>query len=126
MSGWPVEEVPDAAVLFRHVHYFKLTGTGAPRPGAFKNAADGGMSTEWEKYATPSETRQRASELFDKPPAEFAVAALKAADVRSIKDQRIAHTPRPRNRSHVDVFGDKDEEVRLKLARLAKIVLARG
>jgi hypothetical protein len=100
------------------------TKSGDVAPGAFKDR-DGGMSTDWERYSTPEETRSRA-----KNPHLNKVIAFVAGDVRSIERLTVVHEPVqegqvgpkgepiPPNRSHSEVFGEKTEEVRLKLSRL--------
>lgn len=119
------EEIPDEAVLYRRVHQKKLNKTGQPRAGAFTNAPDGGMSTEWNKYATPLDTKNRASH-FRQDPAQFAVVSLPALGIRSLDGQRIAHTPRSFNCAHTDVFGPKDEEIRLAFVRMSRLVAELG
>ncbi len=77
------------------------------------------MSTDWNKYSTPLETRLRA-----KNPQANIVIALVAGDVRAIEGQRIEHTPinpsdeQAGNRAHTDVFGEKTTEVRLKFMQV--------
>ena len=71
------------------------------------------MSTDWEKYARPSETRGRG-----RVPAENGVVSLSVAGLRLLP-QTVAHTPADANRAHTDVTGDKTAEVRMKLRRLA-------
>jgi hypothetical protein len=129
VSEWPVEEIPDDGVLFRLVRkQGHLYPSGQAKPSAFSNAPDGGMSTEWNKYADAQDTKKRAAVLFrkDPDPAHYAVVALRAVDVRALKTQEIRHTPRPSNRSHTDVFGEKDNEIRVKLARIASLVIPPG
>jgi len=78
------------------------------------------MSTDWEKYATALETRQRA-----KQPECSGVISLHVGSVRELPEQQVEHTPdvERANRAHTDVFGKKDEEVRVKLRRIAEIVI---
>jgi hypothetical protein len=115
---WPQEEIPDQAQLFMRVHDMWRKDVDV-NPGAFKNH-NGGMSTDWAKYSTPEETRQRA-----RSPDRNAVVSLGVGAVRAIPGQEVVHTPdtERRNRAHTDVFGDKDEEARVKLRRIAEIVI---
>ena len=71
------------------------------------------MSPEWEKYATPTEARQRG-----RVPRDNGVVSLLAGGVRSI-GQIVEHSPIDANRAHTDVIGEKSTEARLMLRRLA-------
>jgi hypothetical protein len=124
VSQWPVEPVPDEANLFRLVHRFKLKPSGLPRASAFTPADDGGVSTEWDRYASVEETRELARTVFHRSPEEFAVVGVVAGDVRSLDGLLVQHTPRRSNRAHTDIIGTFDEEVRVKLARMSRMVLA--
>lgn len=125
---WEKEPIPDNALLYMRVHKNQLDGNGEPIPGAFRNRPQptDGMSTDWEKYATPEECRGRA-----RTPSDNAVIQLKVADVRDIPCQVVEHTPindplgmPPNvNRAHTDVFGDKDTEVRLRYLQIYKTVI---
>ena len=116
---WCPEQIPDEDLLFMRVNEL-WRRDGEVSPGAFKNHGDG-MSTDWEKYSTPRETRARA-----KKPAKNAVVSLIASKVAEVPGQRVEHTPdiELHNRAHTDVFGEKDEEVRVKLRRIANTVIA--
>jgi hypothetical protein len=80
------------------------------------------MSTDWGKYATPEETRVCARTDPDK----YAVLQMNVGAVRSVPGQTVEHTPDEanNNRAHTDVVGEKDEEARVKLRRIASVVLA--
>lgn len=82
----------------------------------------GAMSTDWDKYASPEETRLRAS-TSGFSPADFAVMALPVRDVRGLA-QIVEHDPLPDNRAHTNLTGEKDAEIRLKLTRLCRIVIS--
>jgi hypothetical protein len=43
---------------------------------------------------------------------------MQVRDVRAIKNQVVEHTPKPLNRAHTDVTGEKDSEARLKFLRI--------
>lgn len=118
LIDWQAEQVPDENLLFMRVHESWRRGESVS-PGAFKNHGDG-MSTDWERYATPSQTRARA-----KDPGKNAVISMIVGNVRQLPRQRVEHTPdiEHRNRAHTDVLGEKDEEVRIKLRRIANIVI---
>lgn len=112
--AFSVEQVPDEAQIFYRVHK-NDTIDGEPIPGAFRDVGTG-MSTDWEKYSTPAESRNRA-----KIPARVGVVRLMVGEVRRIEPLRVEHTPDyPTNQAHTDVFGQKTSEVRLKLLRGAE------
>lgn len=83
---------------------------GELQPGVFRDQGDG-MSTDWSKYSTPEQTRDRAAN-----PAQNGVVALLVQPLRDVPLE-VAHTPDvPRNnRAHTDVRGKKTAEVRAKL-----------
>jgi hypothetical protein len=96
---------------------------GKLQPGVFQDKkgdppqhSEGGMSTDWEKYSTPQQTRERA-----KNPADNAVIGLPVGPVTKIPLE-VKHTPdiERMNRAHTDIIGDKKRppEVRVKLLAL--------
>ncbi|HEY7036968.1 MAG TPA: hypothetical protein VH482_36905 [Thermomicrobiales bacterium] len=98
-------------------------------PGCFQNhpKKTGGMSTDWSRYATPEETRDRA---LRSDPADNAVLALGVGAVRAIPAQIVVHAPIqgelgiPDNRAHAEVFGPKNAESRVHFLRIYRLVLA--
>jgi hypothetical protein len=122
---WPAEEVPNRATLYQRVHRNNLDEQGLPKPGAFRNSPtkQDGMSTDWDRYSTPQQTRQRARQ-----PSENIVIALPVGRVREIAGQRVEHTPvQPEaefagNQAHCDVFGEKTTEARLKFLQIYRLV----
>jgi hypothetical protein len=126
MSDWPVEDIPDKDLLYFRVHEtYQVPGTTEIRPGAFRDRG-AGMSSDWEKYSTPEQTRARAQQ-----PDRNGVVSFHAGSIRIIKGQTVVHEPispggdQPPNRAHTEVFGKKDEEVRLELRRIAQWTTAR-
>ena len=117
LRHWAVEEIPDKDALFMRVHktWFK-TGAGISLK-AFQNRA-GGMSTDWSRYSTAHETRERA-----RRPGDNAVVQMITGEVRQVPGQHVQHSPVPANRAHTDVRGEKDEQARVLLGRLAAVVL---
>lgn len=117
---WPIEPIPKHASLFMRVHRSKITEDGDPEPGVFRNLpnpkkteAPWAMSTDWEKYSTPLDTRNRAE---SSEPKDNGVISLVVAKIEAIAFQRVEHSPRRRdpenpksqdNRAHTDVFGPK-------------------
>jgi hypothetical protein len=116
-SPWESEEIPDLELLYMRIHHSLMAADGTPDPGAFRDHS-GGMSTDWAKYASPEDTRQRA-----RKPEENAVIVMVAGDVRSIPGHRVTHTPTLSNRAHTDVFGQKTTEARFHLRRLCRVIL---
>lgn len=125
---WQTEPIPGVARLYMRVHKNQLEN-GEPIPGAFRNRppSTDGMSTDWEKYATPEKCRNRA-----RTPADNAVIELKVAEVRAIPRQVVEHTPvyQPAenppniNRAHTDVFGEKrNPEIRMKYLQIYRMVI---
>ncbi len=117
-SAWQKEHISDEDFLYRRVHRKLLNSSGGVRAGAFTDHK-GAMSTDWNRYSSPEETRNRISGLS---PEEFAVVALPVSEVRNL-GQIVEHDPLPDNRAHSNVIGEKDAEVRLKLTRICKIVI---
>lgn len=118
---WQPENIPDEDFLYMRVHknWFQPKQNIT---GLFKNHGDG-MSTDWAYYSTPQETRNRVKQ-FGKNPEDFAVIKMLVANVKNIEGQTVTHTPDipNNNRSHTDVFGEKDVEVRLKFSRIFDII----
>lgn len=113
---WPVEEIPDAHSVFMRVH-FDSVSDGAPMPGAFRDRCTG-MSTDWEKYADPEQTRDRGR----KPAAEYGVIELPVSDVRAISGLSVVHEPLDDNRAHSGVHGIKSNptKYRVLLVRISQ------
>ena len=115
------------------VHKSLVQPGGRLLPKAFENHRDpsspskeAGMSTDWEKYSTPEECRQRVRQV-GRDPNNYEVIQLNVGKVREIPDQRVEHTPifEPPilNRAHTDVLGEKDEEARLTLFQISRPAL---
>jgi hypothetical protein len=111
-SQYPSEEIPGEDSLFRRVPRNRAFPNGNPRPGAFSDKG-AGMSASWSRYA-------RAEECRGNPPT-CGVVQLGVASVRGL-GLAVNHTPRDFDRSHSDVTGEKDEETRLELAKMALVV----
>src|SRR5271165_1588697 len=99
--AFAVEEIPDAAVLFRRVHETQFVpDENRPSSACFDQ---GRMSVNWEKYATAEQTAK---------PSSIAVVALAAGDCRSPRfNQTVEHAPLERdeegnpNQAHSEVCG---------------------
>ena len=120
--SWESEDIPDTDVLYMRVHWRQLDEDGVLIPGAFKDIG-GGMSTDWDKYSNPDQTRARAAD-----PTANAVIAMSVGEVRTVPGQIVIHTPSLEfnNRAHTDVIGEKKKnpEVRLKFTRIYRIVIS--
>ncbi len=132
-SPWEKEEIPDEDLLYMRVHKNHIEPDGNIRFIAYRNhidpanaSAQTGMSTDWQKYSTAEECRQRAKDI-GKDPNKYEVIQLNVGKVREIPSQSVEHTPiyEPHstppilNRAHTDVFGEKDEEARLILLQIS-------
>lgn len=111
---WPKESIPDEGTLYMRAHRVFLTSHRELRPGVFRDHG-GGMSTDWCKYSTPAQTRARA-----RVPEDNGVIRLHVKGVRHIEPLLVEHDPRPDNRAHTEVIGEKTPEVRLNLLRIAR------
>src|SRR2546422_849843 len=98
-TKWEAEEIPNEDFLFMRVHKTYLDDEGEPIPNAFRNhpPKTGGMSTDWQRYSTAEETRQRVKVRADNIVIQFLVGA-----VRKIANQLVVHTPdiEANNRAH--------------------------
>lgn len=118
MTTWPEEDIPSDDRLFMRVHIRTHARKGKLSTGAYQNH-NSGMSTDWEKYSTPEQTRQRGR----KAAPEYGVVAMSVAEVRLVPGQTVEHEPETENRAHTEVFGEKDEEVRVLLRRCSQWVI---
>ena len=117
---WPIEFIPDADSVFMRAHRQHFE-TGSLAPGVFKPQG-GGLSVNWEKYASAEQTRQQGTR-----PDENAVLRLSVRGIRTLRDTdplTVEHTPLPENRAHTDVNGipgkgEERTEIRVLLLRLA-------
>ena len=112
---WESENIPDEDSLFFRVHRRWFEPDGTIMPGVFRNQGDG-MSTDWNKYASPADTLCRA-----KSPSDNAVVRFIVGEIRSqISTQSVVHTPdiQTLNRAHTDVRGPKLAEERLNFLRI--------
>jgi len=114
MPPYPAEHVPDEDELYLRVHQNNLQPRGELHPGIFREH-NSGMSTDWSHYATPEETRQRATS----PPELNGVVSLPVGGVRALEGLTVDHDPLPDNRAHTEVHGGAAlVKARLKLLRI--------
>ena len=109
MNGSLVENIPNEQDVFYRIHRNWLNEDGSIRPGVFRNQGTG-MSVDWEKHSTAWDSRNRA-----RTPSENGIVRGNVGDLRLETNQDVLHTPSPKNRSHSEVRGAKDEEVRYKM-----------
>src|SRR5947208_1595655 len=117
---WEIEFIPDPDHLYMRVNQVHIRADGTIRPGAFQDH-EGGMSTDWDKYASAEDTLKNARD-----PKVNAVVSMNVGEVRSIPGQSVQHMPLPENRAHTDVIGDKggkNSEVRVKFTDICRIVI---
>ena len=117
--AWEAEDIPDDSHVFMRVHRTAYDfDDGKPLPVAFRDHG-GGMSTDWDKYSTAQDSRQRSRE-----PEDNAVISLQVRSVRGIAGLSVVHTPdeEHNNRAHTDVQGDKKRTgVRLQLRQISRV-----
>ncbi len=118
VAAWAVESVPDSDELYRRVHKNHFKPDRTIRPGAFR---DSNLSTDWAKYSSADDARNRA-----RTPDDNAVVKMAVNEVRRIPDQTVEHSPLPCNRAHTEVVGKKSEEVRVLLRRISTLVIPLG
>ena len=115
--AFPVEDIPDDAILFRKVHRNHFPG-GRVSSVAFK---DQRMSVNWEKFRNAESSADNNSAV---------VVALLAGKCRELQ-QIVEHTPiEPEedfgpNQAHVEVCGHKTGALGAKLRDCAEIVWRR-
>src|SRR6266545_6330189 len=110
MARWAREEIGDDQVLYLRVHQVKVLN-GKLLPNAFDDH-DGGMSTDWARYSTPEQSRNRA-----RKPDLNGVVQMGVGSIRKIDELIVEHTPDEEfdNQAHTDVIGEKTVEVRVLL-----------
>ncbi|KKN26014.1 hypothetical protein LCGC14_0879020 [marine sediment metagenome] len=118
---WEVEFIPDEDDLYYRMHeqYFKEDLELIPASG-FRPKGNS-LSTDWNKYSTPKESRLRT-----KKPEENRIVQMNTRDVRD-QSLRVQHNPSVKynNRAHTEIFGlvgiPKSElnEVRMKLSSIS-------
>ena len=152
MEEWESEcPIPACDLLYVRVHEGFINKPGKlriPNAGAFYNAPkyrDGGkdLSSDWNKFCSPMDTKQRAGREYKtgtaifKDPSKYYVVSFLIKSVLSLEDAsgkplnvKVEHSPMqehfpnelagyPWNRAHTSIIGD-DEERRIKMIEIAK------
>ena len=113
---WNTEEIPDIDSQYLRIHKNNIRD-GDVIPGAFRERGEGedrGMSTDWSKYSTPIETRNRARIPKDNGVLHFLTGDLRHFNL-NVFHRPIQNNPYIEdNRAHTNVKG-LTTEVRLKL-----------
>jgi hypothetical protein len=141
--AWEKETIPNEATLYCFVHKANVDYKkgNVPRAAAFQNTPKEGdnLSSDWAKYSTPIETKERVgkqlkhnSENF-KNANDYGVLQLNVGVLRSEDyKQKIEHDPIfndpdvlgvPNNQAHSIIIGEKDEEVRLKMQGISSWII---
>jgi len=122
--SFPIEDIPDSALLYLRVHKNHIDDEGEVNVGVFKEHGEGNkksMSTDWKNYSTPEDTRNRA-----RKPNLNGVVHFIARNLRNLT-LSVTHSPidpnppvEEANQAHTDVNGnnkpiEEDGEIRLKL-----------
>ena len=118
IETWPIELVPDTNLLFMRVHQNNIR-EGSLLPIVFVNHGEGeeeGMSTDWNKYSTPEETKNRG--YATRPSWKGGVIQMVVGDIRKITWQTVQHSPLADNRAHTNVKGRKDTQERYLFMRV--------
>lgn len=130
---WKVEpDIPDDCILFKHIHFDKVTKDLLPSPSSF---ADFELSCDWNKYATAQSCREllgrqyRTGKTEFKNPSNFFICGMLGKDILAQDiEQTIKHNPlqtipevigAPNNRAHTLVIGDKEDLKRRLLLSLS-------
>lgn len=119
---WEIEGIPNEDFVFRRIHKNEMdpANFGIIPPNAFREF-EGGISCDWNKYSTPSETQLRA-----KNPELISVVAINVGKIRSLEKMEVQHSPIENNRAHANILGlnthvkAKRTKIRLKLAEYSE------
>lgn len=98
-----------------HRQFLDDRDEGYVAPGVFQDHGNS-MSTDWAKYSTPRDTKERA-----RRPADNGVISLNVGRTRREAKQIVLHDPLFDNRAHTSVVGEKSTEARVKLLRIASV-----
>ena len=99
---WPIEEIPDEDRVFLRVNKKNSYPCDyVVSTSVFSQKGEDGLSTDWEKYASPLECRNRATSI----PEDNGVISLLAKDIRKIERLDVKHAPISGNRAHSLILG---------------------
>ena len=109
------EDIPNKDVLYRWVKKDQVDGD-LVFPTTFIDVGKG-MSTDWSKYSTAEETKNRVASWGNNQ-KEYGVISFVAGEVRKIENQNVEHTPTKKNRAHSDIKGEKTTKARVLFSRI--------
>ncbi len=125
-----IERIPDEDDLYMRVHKNLLLSNTLNKchlendipPNVFIPRGSG-LSTDWSKYSTPNETKQRA-----RKPIDNGVIGMICGKVRQISLLEVKHAPSIKNYSHTNICNfpvdsKKITKTRVKLSRISKWLL---
>lgn len=120
----PSENFIDEHLLFMRVHkcnIFYLNQKRIIRPVAFDAKGEGGLSVDWNKHSTASETLSRSKVSDDNGVISIPVAVVRNEPI----PMKIEHVPVDGNFSHSEIFGipprkPSDMGARVKLMDASK------
>lgn len=112
---WDSEIIPDEDILYYRIHKNFIV-EGELSPGVFRNGGQAAMSTDWSKYSSAEETKNRVRDN-NKDPDNYGVVEFSTGQVRGIP-QEVTHTPSRNNQAHTSVSGEKSPEARLKFMEI--------
>lgn len=100
-EDWSSQVIPDGEFLFYRVPLKGLKPNNQMHPYVFKEN-EGAMSSDWERYSTPTITRNRAPK-----PQNFGVIKLIVDYIRARPGLSVIHSPdrELNNYSHTHVHG---------------------
>ncbi len=104
------EKIEDSHKLYCRVHRNNVRDNEL-LPIVFRERGEGekkGMSVDWEKYATPEDTRNRATSA----PIDNGIIQFIAGNVREI-GLTVVHAPEDYNRAHSNIKGIESIRERL-------------
>ena len=126
---WPVEKIPIKSRLFYRIHETWID-EGEVNPGVFQQRGEEtekGMSTDWEKYSTPQQSRLRCKNPQKNGVINFITKDLRGLQLEVIHSPFIINEPIKKkpwiksNRAHTNVKGDVENvKIRLQLLDLFK------
>jgi hypothetical protein len=120
------EKIPQKSNLYRHIPKFHFNQKGKIRPITFserKKEEGRGISSNWDRYSNPQQTLEAAPLEIEGVEIRGGVVSLLVKSILDISGQDVKHTPNNPNKAHASILGRKDEEVRLKLKQISKLIL---
>ena len=100
--GFEQEYIPDEDFLYYRVHHVDIVNSKVVAHAFRARGAgtDRGMSTDWSKYSTPQQAKEKA-----KSPANNSIVRFSVKKVRQVPVLSVEHAPLPDNRAHSHILG---------------------